>query len=84
MEVVGKTDLGLDVQIKPSNTHAFIPLAHLSDSYSNCPSLLEIYSPVPGGEVKCLNNVLFYGKDKQKSLVCCSLNMWYFQSQSVI
>lgn len=57
------------MQIKPSNTPAFLPLAHLSDNISNCGALLEIFSPSPGEELKSLSNILYYGRDKGKSLV---------------
>ncbi|CAB3976612.1 RRP5 homolog [Paramuricea clavata] len=71
VDVVGRTESGLDVQIKPSNTPAFLPLAHLSDNFSNCGALLEVFSPNPGGnsELTSLSNILSYGRNKDKSLI---------------
>ncbi|XP_028390902.1 protein RRP5 homolog isoform X2 [Dendronephthya gigantea] len=71
VDVVGKTDSGLDVQIKPSNVPAFLPLPHLSDNLNNCSSLLEIFSPEHGEnpELKSIKDVLYYGKGKDKSIM---------------
>lgn len=38
-----KTDKGLDVELLPSGTTAFLPKMHLSDSIKNCDHLMDTY-----------------------------------------
>lgn len=49
-----KTDAGVDVKLNKSDTKAFIPKAHLSDHFSICDPLLEIYK-----EGDTIKNVVF-------------------------
>ena len=79
VDIVGKADSGLDVQIKPSNTPAFLPRMHLSDYVTHCGSLLQIFSPsLENTEVKSLSNVLYYGRNHDKTHVSLLLKFYIF------
>ena len=79
VDIVGKADSGLDVQIKPSNTPAFLPRMHLSDHVTHCGPLLQIFSPsLENTEVKSLSNVLYYGRNHDKTYVSLLLKFYIF------
>ena len=67
------------------NTPAFLPRMHLSDHVTHCGPLLQIFSSsLENTAVKSLNNVLYYGRNHDKTHVSLLLKFYIFYNIDII
>ncbi|XP_051778120.1 LOW QUALITY PROTEIN: protein RRP5 homolog [Erpetoichthys calabaricus] len=64
VEVLNKTENGLNVTILPQKIPAFLPLAHLSDHVTNCTILWEVLQV---GDI--ISNVMCFNKSSQQIML---------------